>query len=310
MNSWQPVLDCLQAGDFAQAIELLDTALSSEPLDVDGRVLRAVAHAASGSTKLATHELWKALAIAPRSEGTRRALTDMFVSGEEPPPIYRDFSLASGERQTASDVAAIREDHRSRYEFAANWIRRHIGSAHTTTGVDLFCGNGYGSRIVSETAGCRMIGIDGSSDAVMLAEQSYGGARTVYRQAYFPFDLVPNTADFAICFESIEHVQDYEKFIRSIDQMTAGPLLLSFPIERNLNFDLNKDLFKYHYRHFNIEDIESLLNPLDRRIVVTKGQAVYTMENGRLSGLLPERAMALTALRDDSQFAVIVATKG
>lgn len=310
MNNWQPALECLEKSDFIAAIELLDAGLSKEPLDVDGRLLRAIAYASSGSLKRAVLDLWKALAINPASPGTRLALADLFVSGQESPPIARDFSLSSGERQTAPDVAKIREDHRSRYEFAARWVSRNIAAACNATGIDLFCGNGYGSHILSEIAGCRMVGIDGSDEAVAFAEQFYAGARTVYRQAYFPFDLAPDSVDFAVCFESIEHVEDYEHFIRAIDQTTSGPLIISFPIENTLNFSLNADLFKYHFRHFTLHQVEELLRPLDRHIATTKGQIVYRLKNGRVDGFLPESAMELTALREDSQFAVVVAEKG
>lgn len=310
MRNWQPVLDCLERSDFAAAIELLDAGLSEQPLNVDGRLLRAIAYASSGSPKRAVHDLWKALAINPASPGTRLALADMFVSGQQPPPVVRNFSLASGERQTASDVAKIREDHRSRYEFAARWISSNIAAACNSTGIDLFCGNGYGSRMLSEIAGCRMVGIDGSDEAVALAEQAFAGARTVFRQAYFPFDIAPGSVDFAVCFESIEHVEDYERFIRTIDQATNGPLIVSFPLEDTLNFSANADLFRYHVRHFTLGQIEDLLRPLNRRIVSTRGQIVYRLKNRRIDGLLPESAMELTALREDSQFVVVVTEKG
>lgn len=309
MSNWQPVLDCLQKNDFTEAVELLDSHLSKDPLDIDGRLLRAIACASSGALNRAMHDLWKALAINPASAGTRQALADLFVSGQNPPPDNRDFSLTSGERQVASEVAQIREDHRNRYEFASLWVSRNIKSPQNITGADVFCGNGYGSRILSGLAGCRMIGIDGSPDAVACAEQFYGGARTVFRQAYFPFELTAGVTDFAVCFESIEHVEDYELFLQVLDKTTVGPLIISFPIEDTLRFETNRDLFKYHFRHFTIQDMEKLINLVGRRIVSSKGQVVYRMKQDRVTGLLPGSAMELTALRQDSQFAVIVAEK-
>lgn len=309
MSNWQPVLDCLQKNEFTEAVALLDGHLSKDPLDVDGRLLRAIAYASSGSLKRAMDDLWKAMAINPASAGTRQALADLFVSGQNPPPDNRDFSLSSGERQMASEVAQIREDHRNRYEFAALWVSRNFKSPQNVTGADVFCGNGYGSRILSGLAGCRMIGIDGSSEAVTCAEQFYGGARTVFRQAYFPFDLAENSIDFAVCFESIEHVEDYESFLQVLDKTTNGPLIISFPIEDTLRFEANRDLFKYHFRHFTIQDMEKLVNLFGRRISSIKGQVVYRIKQDRVNGFLPGSAMELTALREDSQFAVIVAEK-
>ncbi|ALK10918.1 class I SAM-dependent methyltransferase [Blastochloris viridis] len=309
-SRWQPVLQSIEAGDFAAAVAALDRTLEAAPLDSEGLMLRAVAKAAQERVADAEADLWRALAIAPAAPGPRAALGDLFVRDLTEPPAQRDFSLGSGERQTSPNLGEIREDHRSRYEFAALWLRDALAPAHRTTGIDLFCGNGYGSRILADLAGCRMVGVDGSADAVTLAETAYGGHRVVFRQAYFPFALTERALDFAVCFESIEHVEDCDGYLATVDAAVRGPILLSFPIETTLPFDINADLFRYHTRHFTISEMEEKLARIcKRRIAAIRGQVVYALKNRRLNGYVPPQQMALTAVKPDSQFAVVVACR-
>lgn len=175
--------------------------------------------------------------------GVRDALGDLFVHDMTEPSPERDFSLASGERQTATSLVGIREDHRCRYEFAALWLRDRLTPAHRTTGIDLFCGNGYGSRMLADLAGCRVVGVDGSAEAVAQASQAYADHRVVFRQAYFPFELASRSLDFAVSLESVEHVADCDAFLVALDQAVRGPIVLSFPLENTLKFEINADLF-------------------------------------------------------------------
>jgi hypothetical protein len=300
----------MERGDLAAAIAAFDRTLTVDPLDSEGLMLRAVAKMTMERSADAEADFWRAVAIAPASPGPRAALGDLFVRDLTEPPPQRDFSLGSGERQIAADVAQIREDHRCRYEFAANWLRDALAPAHHTTGIDLFCGNGYGSRILADMAGCRMVGIDGSAEAVALAERAYGSHRVVFRQAYFPFTLTARSLDFAVCFESIEHVEDCDGYLATVDSAVRGPILLSFPLETTLPFHVNADLFKYHTRHFTMAEIEKKLAKIcKRRIAELRGQVVYRLKNRRLDGYVAPSQMTLTALRPDSQFVVVVATR-
>ncbi|MGP9810778.1 methyltransferase domain-containing protein [Rhodopseudomonas sp. NSM] len=305
---WDTIISLLQEQRFADAIAHLDAVSLSNPIDVDAYLLRAVAQKQLGLTKDAEIELWRALVIDPSAAGVRAALSDLFVQDPTLPGHPHDFELDSGERQTSPQIEMIRRDHSARYEFAAHWLRGHLQLPRDATGLDLFCGNGYGARILADRCGARIVGIDGSAPAVAVAETAYGGHRVVFRQACFPFELTRNAADFAVCFESVEHVEDCDDFLRQVGAATHGPILLSFPLEKGLPFAINRDLFRFHFRHFNADEMaEKLLRLTGRRVTEMRGQTVYRVENGRMSGLLHPSQMELTRLRDDSQFGIVIA---
>ena len=68
----------------------------------------------------------------------------------------KDFSLNSGERQTATQYMSIRADHRFRYE----WADAIIPAGGQ--GLDLFCGVGYGTQRLAHNDRY-VIGMDGSA---------------------------------------------------------------------------------------------------------------------------------------------------
>ena len=56
----------------------------------------------------------------------------------------KDYSLNSGERQTAKTLDGIRADHTARYLAAVEFLQQHYGN-EPIKGYDDFCGTGYGS---------------------------------------------------------------------------------------------------------------------------------------------------------------------
>jgi SAM-dependent methyltransferase len=307
-GSWASVISLLEEQRFTDVVTHLDATLHDQPTNIEALLLRSVARANIGLTQEAEADLWRALVVDPRAAGARTALGDRFVQNPTARREDHDLSLESGERQTAPVVDAVRRDHTARYEFAARWLGQHFTPAHAVTGLDLFCGNGYGAKIIADRCGARIIGVDGSAPAVALAETSYGDHRVVFTQAYFPFELAAASADFAVCFESIEHVADCDQLLRQVGTATTGPILLSFPLESGLPFALNKTSFRFHVRHFTIEEIEEKLSNLTgRRVVEIRGQRVYRLEAGRLAGPLAPAQMELSRLNDESQFAIVVA---
>jgi len=302
-------LEALQAEDLVQARALLGSALGPFPHDPRLRVMSAMVARADGQIRGALDHLWCGLAADPANALCRAEVgfTVLATQANAQPPD-KDFSLESGERQTAREVAQIRADHRLRYAFAARWLLQNLPRPANSTGLDAFCGNGYGSRIVADHCGARMVGLDGSADAVNLAEACFGSHRVVFSHAIFPFSLQPALFDFGICFESIEHVNDPHDMLTELARACTGPLILSVPNEAGLPFARYGHRFEHHVRHFSLTQIESLLaRSGGLRMTQVLGQDVYTTSEDDLTGLLPEARMGLTAPRPDSQFLILVA---
>ncbi|MXP50396.1 class I SAM-dependent methyltransferase [Pantoea sp. Eser] len=202
----------------------------------------------------------------------------------------------------------MRIDHRLRYQLAANWITKKFGAeARFKTGLDIFSGNGYGSCMPAEKAGVKMFGMDGSNEAVDLAESAYGSHRVVFGQAVHPFELNFTGFDFMVNLESIEHVEQPEKLLTQMARASKGPFIISFPDEAGLPFERFGEKFEHHTRHFQREEMLALLAAAGRKKVAAEyGQNVYRIENSAITGLLPEQEMGLCRPADAPQFRLMI----
>ena len=202
-------------------------------------------------------------------------------------PPRRDWSLRSGERQTEEKYSNVKANHRVRYE----WAAETLGVIPDAIGYDLFCGTGYGSRVIADRCGCRVVGIDASAESIAFAERFYGTDRIEFVACEFPFPLRRESADFIVSFESLEHVKEDEVLASELigGLKDCGRLILSVPNERKLPHATFRN--RFHVRHYTRERVLELFAPLslDRWF----GQNVKDYTKGqRLDedqmGLLPE----------------------
>ncbi len=303
------ILDSLKEFNVDMADDLVKKGMRLFPMDNRFYILSATISQARNSPQDAFTNIWSALAIEPQSQLARSELLHIIISDFfSPLQTDKDFSLYSGERQTGENLTQIRFDHKARYIFASQWIRRKFGvETRAKVGLDVFCGNGYGSRMVADIAGTRMIGLDGSAEAISFAENVYSSHRVVFGQALYPFEVNFPFFDFAISFESIEHVDDPAGLLKQISISAKGPIAISFPDDSGLPFDKYGQFFKHHVRHFRREEIISLLSSLGRNnILAERGQNVYRIENDTIVGLLPEEDMSLRSHMDETQFRILI----
>lgn len=212
-----------------------------------------------------------------------------------------DFSLHSGERQVATDYAAIRADHRHRYEWADDCIPRG------GVGVDVFCGNGYGTWLLSESRW--VLGIDGSPEAIRLAETHFRRPSAMFSVGVYPFELPKRTFDFIVSLESVEHVEDGEGFVRTLatSLKLGGVLVFSTPCEDHLPLAGTGNHF--HFRHYTLEQTLELARANGLLPVQWAGQDVYELDGQRRQGaLLPESEMGLR-IGQPGQFTIVACRK-
>lgn len=199
-----------------------------------------------------------------------------------------DLSLLSGERQVATEFSAIRADHRYRYE----WADARIPAGGF--GLDAFCGNGYGYGTWLLSQRHVLLGIDGSAEAIRLAEVHYRTPRTFFATEYYPFDLPTQAFDFVVSLESVEHVADGEGFFKQLAESLkpGGQLIFSTPCEDQLPLAMTGNHF--HFKHYGLAETLALANLHGLRLQEWAGQNTYSMlPDGRQGPLLPESDMGL-----------------
>lgn len=200
--------------------------------------------------------------------------------------------MKQGERQVAPDLSGIRRDHVARYEWAADFIR----DCGADSAVDFACGIGYGSRILAERGGCSVLGVDLDREAIEYARAHYAHARVTHHvsDGESPGDL--DQFMVAVCFETIEHLWDPSKLLRSLRE-SATWLLASVPNEDVFPWDNTA----YHHRHYTSGEFETLLNACGWEVAEWCGQAGPESEvekslNGRtLIAVCRPREFAKTA---------------
>lgn len=180
-------------------------------------------------------------------------------------------ALLSGERQVASALEGIQQDHLERYRWAA--------AQSTGTVLDIGAGIGYGSAILADAPGVQqVVSLERSEESLDYAKAHYH-RDTVTRQAVdldgYDFGIsLP--ADFATAFEIIEHLAN------------PTPMLKSLPAQRLFASVPNQDVIPYspetapfHQRHYTQDQFERLLNATGWQVEGWYGQ------QGRDSPVLP-----------------------
>jgi 2-polyprenyl-3-methyl-5-hydroxy-6-metoxy-1,4-benzoquinol methylase len=209
-----------------------------------------------------------------------------------------DLSLHSGERQTATSYEHIRVDHRYRYEWADARLPRG------GFGLDLFCGNGYGSWLLSSSR--IVLGIDGSADAIRQAEAHFRTPRTHFSVGYYPFELPVAAFDFVVSLESIEHVADGAALFKALaDSLKpGGTLIFSTPCEERLPHQMTGNHF--HFKHYLLAESLALASSNGLALVDWAGQDTYQFNaDGRQGPLLADDQMQLKA-QEPGQFLILM----
>lgn len=163
--------------------------------------------------------------------------------------------LNSGERQVSQTLDGIRCDHLGRYKFANNFILDNDNI------LDLACGIGYGSFIMSQNKNINITSIDISQDAIDYANKYYKNDKINFVCSdCFKADLKNKSFNKIISFETIEHIEEDIKLLNLYHNILKddGLLILSTPNELLMPFSKNN--FQFHIKHYKPNELEILLN--------------------------------------------------
>jgi SAM-dependent methyltransferase len=148
------------------------------------------------------------------------------------------------------------QQHLQRYQFA-------LDRARGLDVLDLACGVGYGSFVLSQTAkSCQ--GVDLSADAIAYAQATYRRANLAYRVGNALSPLSPEASfDAAVSFETIEHLTDPRALIANVHRMLRpdGLFLVSAPNAIQHSRSKIPERNEFHLSEPAYEELVQWLNP-------------------------------------------------
>jgi len=159
-----------------------------------------------------------------------------------------------GERGAWSTVDSVRADHKGRYRFACSYVPLD-GKV-----LDVACGIGYGSYIISkDSAAKEIVAVDVSEDALEYGRKYYQTEKIKFVQGDCHTVLLPDDYfDLVVSFETVEHLEQPELFLRRLNKSlkSDGYLIISSPNESRYPYGPGS---KYHVRHYTPAQLIALL---------------------------------------------------
>lgn len=166
-------------------------------------------------------------------------------------------TMNRGERQITTQYDQIRPDHLNRYEFAC----QHLDNLNQDSKIlDLACGIGYGTLMLSKKTKALVTGVDIELAAITHAKQHFSNDHTQFIcQDAKLLDIKANSQDAVVSFETIEHVDFDQQLLEMFFKVLKprGQLICSTPNQDVMPFDPEK--FEYHLKHYTNDELTGLL---------------------------------------------------
>lgn len=144
-------------------------------------------------------------------------------------------------------------EHRSRYHFAAKFVRGK-------SVLDIACGTGFGSRILHDAGATFVVGADVSIEALEPSVSTLDDVSfCIADGTKLPF--IDDSFDVVTSFETIEHVEDDAGFIAELARVlrTPGRLVLSTPNARHSRPVAGRPANPFHVREYLPDELEARL---------------------------------------------------
>ena len=150
--------------------------------------------------------------------------------------------------------STIAYEHLHRYMYAATLVRdKYV--------LDLACGEGYGSKILSAAA-ASVLGIDIDEKVIRHASEKYGCDHLRFISGSIAAVPIHDDHSFDVitCFEAIEHVEDQEALLREAKRLLKpdGLFIASTP-NKAIYHDESSEQNPFHVKELYFEEFQELL---------------------------------------------------
>lgn len=145
----------------------------------------------------------------------------------------------------------IPERHKGKNLYGAHMARYAAGMPVIKDQIvlDIACGTGYGAKLMSKEAK-KVFGVDVDGKTVEYAKENYSAVNITYKVgSATDIPLADRTVDVVVSYETIEHLDDYDKFLSEIKRVLkpGGRLLISTPNEDEYLHENEFHLHEFRY---------------------------------------------------------------
>ncbi len=172
----------------------------------------------------------------------------------------------------------IEADHIERYKFASRYVAGK-------TVLDIACGTGYASPMLIEAGAVKYEGVDRNQELVEYTIHKYGSESISFCVGDICTFNPRKTYDVVTCFETIEHVENYQSAISNLNHLLkpGGTLMISSP-NRPITSPgaialSDKPSNRFHTQEFTPTE---LLNELHTHGFITDKANIYGQRQQRL----------------------------
>ena len=162
--------------------------------------------------------------------------------------------------KNATNKSGVRSDYlygnildQKRYIFALKYV-------HNKTVLDCACGVGWGSFLMANAGAKGVYGIDISESAIRSSRKYFNHENITYKKCD-PYDLSQDYKfDLITSFETIEHVENPLRFLKSLRQLSQKNtiLLLSTPNAYCFKYKDHKPYNPYHLNEFSKDELDKM----------------------------------------------------
>lgn len=139
-------------------------------------------------------------------------------------------------------------------------LTRYIATQKIVRGktvLDIASGSGYGTKIIASQAK-KVYGVDLSKKAIQYASKNFSAKNIEYLQGSgVDNPLKDNSVDVVTTFETIEHIEDYKKFMQEIKRVLKPDGLAIISTPNDLEFTKDNH---FHVHEFRYEELKKLIN--------------------------------------------------
>jgi SAM-dependent methyltransferase len=158
------------------------------------------------------------------------------------------------ERVSAASDSPWLAEHRSRYLFAGRYVE-------SRTVLDVACGSGFGVPLLLRAGATRVVGVDSSDEALAEATRFANPAVQWLKADATQLPLADKSFDVVTSFETIEHIAEYEIFLKEVKRVIAdnGFLILSTPNALHTQPRDGRPQNPFHVQEFTPSELGELL---------------------------------------------------